>query len=423
MKKILPISLGCVKNQVDLEYLLGRLSSEGYSFSNDFKECDYILINTCSFIEDARIETEELIERHINSGKLIVTGCYPQLENKSFNDKYRDVKWVLGTEPHINASKLVKSLEAETPLFLLNPNKSVYKECSQRVTVSRFHTYIKLSEGCSRRCAYCSIPNIRGALRSRSRVAVKQEISSLAQVGFSEFNLISEDSSMYGRDIYRKYSLSNLVKEISNEYENFYFRLLYVYPDKSVYDVIEAVASAKSFVKYIDIPFQHSSERLLKKMGRSGEDVRNVARFAKERGLILRSTVMVGFPGETDSDFKNLLEFISEGYVDKLGVFVYSDEKNTPAFKMKEKVQEKRKRERFNEVIKTYRKLAFENMKKNVGSIKQAVFYSFKGEYYVGRLMEDAPEIDSALLCKNKVDLNKVVEVKIRGVKNYTYYS
>lgn len=424
MKKILPISLGCVKNQIDLEYLLGKLTKKGFVLTDDFQECDYILLNTCSFINDARRETEEMIEKFKSTGKLIVTGCYPQRVGEKFFEEFGAVKWVLGTEPQKHSAVLATSLKQGKEIHIVNDNPGKYHECRNRLAFDSFHTYIKLSEGCSRRCAFCAIPSIRGKIRSRKKNNIFSEINVLSKSGYKEFNLVSEDTSLYGRDIYSKYFLNDLIKDLSEKESDLLFRLLYVFPDKSVYSVIDSIKSSDKFIKYIDIPFQHVSNKILKNMGRAQENPIKVAEYAKAESLLLRSSVMVGFPGETERDFKMLADFIEKGYIDKLGIFIYSDEEETPAFEIKSKLPEKIKIERFNAIIKIYKKTAKKGMLANVGRVKDAVFTRRENNYFVGRLIEDAPIIDSSLISLNrKIKLNTIMKIKILGVKNYTYFA
>jgi len=422
MKKILSISLGCVKNQIDLEYLLGDLINEGFSLTDDFSNCDYILLNTCSFIEDARKEAEAFIKEFRKTGKLIVTGCYPQKEKDYFRSKFKDIKWVIGTESQRNSLQLIDALKTNNSLFVMNDNSLKYRECGIRFTFNSFHTYIKISEGCSRRCSFCSIPDIRGFFRSRKKQNIMNEIINLSQKGFKEFNLVSEDSSLYGREIYKNYILNDLVKDISKTFINSLFRLLYVFPDKTIYSTIDSIAESESFIKYIDIPFQHVSKRVLKNMGRVQENPVRVADYVKSKSLILRSSVMVGYPQETEKDFLELIGFIDKDYIDKLGIFMYSDEKGTPSCCMKNKVEERVKIERFNELIKVYRKRAKKKMLSNIDKIKKCVFTKRENGIFVGRMIEDAPSIDSILISdKKNIKLNELMNIKIIGVRNYTY--
>lgn len=419
--KIFPISLGCVKNQVDLEYLMAKLVSSGFEIADREEESDCVLVNTCSFIADARNESEQAIRMRLKTGRLIVTGCYPQLDGRAFKRKFKGVMWTLGTEPQRESARLASALKNKRELFSLNPNGGSYSECRKRITFNRFHTYIKLSEGCSRKCAYCSIPAIRGRLRSRKKMNIMNEVSALSKLGFREFNLISEDSSMYGRDIYKNYGLPELISDLSSSFQSLYFRVLYAFPDKNIYRVIDSIAESENFIRYIDVPFQHSSGSLLPKMGRHGEDPRRVSAYARERGMIVRSSVMVGFPGETKSDADDLVDFVERGGVDKLGVFIYSDEKGTPAFSMKGKVSEKEKAERFNSVIKAYGRFAKRMMRMNVGKRKKAVFYGYERGFSVGRLLDDAPSVDSILYAKGRMKLNEIKPVTVKGVRNYSY--
>ncbi|MDD3803821.1 MAG: MiaB/RimO family radical SAM methylthiotransferase [bacterium] len=423
MKKLLPISLGCAKNQIDLEYLLAKMTKSQFVLTDNFEDCDYILVNTCSFIQDAREESEAVIRKYESEGKLIIAGCYPQLEKIDVKKNHPSVKWFIGTEPHREASSLMKALHKNEFFFNLNPNDGEYLECSNRIAFGAFHTFVKLSEGCSRKCAYCSIPRIRGALRSREMTAVKKEIESLSKAGFKEFNLVSEDSSMYGREKNSSQSISNLIRFLRDNFKESIFRLLYVFPDKNIYEIIDLIAASDNFIKYIDIPFQHSSERVLKRMSRNQENALDVALYVKSKGLLLRSSVMVGFPGESEKDFNDLLEFIGCGLIDKLGIFMYSDEKNTKSFSLKGKVSERVKIERFNAIVKKQRIIAAGKMRNNIGKMKPAVFSRSENGLFIGRLIEDAPAVDSILISHAKKPLNKEINVKIKCVKNYTYFA
>ncbi|MEJ5306868.1 MAG: MiaB/RimO family radical SAM methylthiotransferase [candidate division WOR-3 bacterium] len=413
-----PLTLGCSKNQVDLEYLLGELTKEGHSIVGDIDRADFVLINTCSFIHDARVESERIAKKFSKTKKVILLGCYVQMFKERVFKIFPNINLFIGTESGQFNDFILENLNTKKKLIMLNENKTIFYS-SKRYPLNRFHTYIKISEGCLRKCSFCKIPSIRGTLRSKRIEEILKEVENFSKKGFKEFELISEDSSVYGIDLYKKRMILKLIENLNKNFPDRLFRLLYVYPDSAINDIVFAIKEAKSFIKYIDVPFQHVSNDVLKSMKRDNIDVLEISSMIKKTGLILRSSFIVGFPHEKEKDFQILKDFIKRGYIDKLGLFLYSDENE----EIEDTIDFSKKVERFNRLINVNKKIAMKKMRNKVGQYKDVVFYYSDDEYTYGRLIEDAPDIDDVVVSKNRdIEKFKIIKLKITDVKNYTYF-
>ncbi|MEO0288440.1 MAG: MiaB/RimO family radical SAM methylthiotransferase [candidate division WOR-3 bacterium] len=413
-----PLTLGCSKNQVDIEYLLGELKKEGHLIVGDINTADFVLINTCSFINDARIESEKIAKKISKTKKVILLGCYVQMFKEKVFKIFPEINLFIGTESGQFKDFILENLDSKKKLIKLNGNKKIFFS-SERYPLNRFHTYIKISEGCFRKCSFCKIPSIRGTLRSKKIDEILKEVENFSKKGFQEFELISEDSSLYGVDLYKKRMILRLIEKLDKNFPDRLFRLLYVYPDNFIKDIVFAIKESKSFIKYIDVPFQHVSHDVLKFMRRETVDVFEISNMIKKTGLILRSSFIVGFPQEREQDFQMLKDFIKRGYIDKLGLFLYSNENED----LGDSVDFSKKVERFNKLINVNKKITIKKMKGKIGKYKNVVFYYSDNEYTYGRLIEDAPDIDDIVVTKNNViEKFQILKVKIKNVKGYTYF-
>ncbi len=400
-----------------MEYLLGEIKKKGHIIVGDLDKADFVLLNTCSFIQDARLESEKVAKKLSKRKKVILLGCYVQMYREKVFKIFPNINLFFGTESGKFTKNILENLERSEKILKVNGNENIFYSL-ERYPLNRFHTYIKISEGCIRRCSFCNIPMIRGELRSKKIDEILKEVEKLVNMGFQEFEIISEDTSLYGIDLYKKKMILKLIESLNRNFTDKKFRLLYVYPDKSIYDIVSAVKESKSFIKYIDVPFQHVSENVLRSMNREKIDVEEISKMIKNMGLTLRSSFIVGFPEEKEKDFNMLKDYIKKGYVDKLGLFIYSNEND----KIEDTVDYSKKIERFNSLININRKIALKNMKEKIGKFHEAVFYYSDGKFTYGRLLEDAPDIDDIIISKDiKLQKFESVKVKVKDVKDYCY--
>ena len=420
--KYFPITLGCVKNQIDMEYMCGELNTKKWIMVYNPESADVIIINTCSFINDAKEESLNMILEMLEIKPVIVTGCLPQAYGEKLQSLIPEVCVFTGTESAQFADRIDISFRKKDRIILLNRNSKEYKEQKRQFVFGGFHTYIKLSEGCDRTCSYCIIPKIRGPYRSRSMNSIIDEIGLLYKKGFREFNLVSEDSSLYGSDNYKKKKLLKLLEAIEKiGFNDAYFRLLYYYPDREIYNIVDFISESKSFIKYIDIPFQHVSSKILRSMKRDIIDPRKICNYIKKKGLIVRSSLMTGFPGEMLSDYIDLKHFIKDGYIDKIGIFIFSPEEGTGAFKMKQ--ISKRTALRRYETLKNISENIMEmKMRERIGETVKAIINISEKDISYGRLIEDMQDTDMELIVNaGNLPLFKELSIKIKNVESMTY--
>ncbi len=395
-----PVSLGCVKNQTDLEYFMGEAEALGWQATSDLYEADVVIVNTCAFINDAREESLEMIFELSSEKKVIVTGCLPQRYSEELRDSMPEISIFAGTEFAAFAKYIDKAFRTGQSVMKITGAVKKYRENEHRKPISRFHTYVKISEGCSRKCSFCAIPSIRGYYRSRAISDIVSEVEVLYEKGFREFNLISEDISLYGMDIYKKRELLKLMKELdSMPFDDVHFRLLYMYPEDIVYDAADFVSESRHFLRYMDVPVQHISAKVLKAMGRQKFDYERLFRYISNKGITVRTTLMTGFPSEGRKEFREMEEFVSRGYIDKLGVFAYSPEEGTSAYSLKGPLR-RTALARMEKIMLIQDEIAYEKMMKKTGTVHKAVLYSADESYSYGRLLEDLYETDNELWCE-----------------------
>ena len=428
------VSLGCDKNRVDSEIMLGVMN-KAYEITNNPKEADIIIVNTCGFIEKAKQESIDTILEMANYKTkhqcklLIATGCLTQRYGKELKELMPEIDIMLGVNDYNKIDKLIKDFitkeNMEDKFTEVNYSDENINEGERVLTTESSTAYIRIAEGCNNFCTYCIIPKIRGKFRSREMDSIIKEAKGLASKGVKELILIAQDTTLYGSDIYGKKSLHILLKELSKIDGIKWIRVLYCYPEEIYDELIDEIAVNDKVVKYLDLPIQHISNNILKLMGRktTKEDIINKIDKLRDRvpGIALRTSLIVGFPNETEEDFKELKDFLLEYKLDKVGVFKYSREEGTPAAKMDGQVDEEIKDIRENELMLTQREISNEINSLKVGKIYDILVEGYNGEYYYGRNYEMAPEIDGSVLFTRHCAINKGDFTQVRIEKNTEY--
>ena len=429
--KVGMISLGCPKNQVDGEALLAKLAQAGYQIVNEIENSDVMIVNTCGFIEDAKreaIDTILEVAQYKEAGlisAIVVTGCLAERYQDEILKEMPEVDAVIGIGANSDIVKVCdKALcGIKTSNF---PNKCYLPLDGERMLSTPPHwAYLKIAEGCDNRCAYCAIPGIRGNFRSRTIESVVDEAKSLVNRGVKEIILVAQDTTKYGQDLYGEYSLDKLLKELVKIDGLEWIRLFYCYPQRITDSLIDVIANEDKVCKYIDIPLQHSDATVLKNMNRVGDgnDYRVLLNKMREAipGLALRTTFMVGFPGETDEQFENLCKFVKDMKFDKMGCFTFSPEEDTPAFDMKNQIDEDVKKRRQEVLMNVQFFITEASNKGRVGNVYKVIVDSFADGKYTGRSYMDSPEIDSGIIftSNKKLNIGDFVDVKITDFDGY----
>lgn len=425
------ISLGCPKNQVDGEALLAKLSQAGYNIVNSIEASDVMIVNTCGFIEDAKTEAIETIlevAQYKEAGlisAIVVTGCLAERYQDEILKEMPEVDAVIGIGANADIVKVCdKALcGIKTSSY---PNKCYLPLDSERVLSTPSHwAYLKISEGCDNKCSYCAIPGIRGRFRSRDMDSVVDEARLLASKGVKELILVAQDTTKYGQDLYGEYSLDRLLKRLVKIDGIEWIRLFYCYPQRITDSLIETIAAEEKICNYIDIPLQHSDKNVLKSMNRVGDAEEYKALIEKMRkaipDLALRTTFMVGFPGETEEQFANLSDFVKEVKFDKMGCFAFSPEEDTPAYDMDNQIDEDVKKRRQEILMNTQFYITEASNKNRVGNVYKVIVDNIDDGKYVGRSYMDSPEIDSGIIFTSdkKINIGEFVFVKITDYDGY----
>lgn len=414
--KVFFVNLGCPKNLVDSEVLMGSLQARGATIVSDAHAASHIVVNTCGFIEDAKRESIETILEAVQlkkreSKRVFVTGCLSQRYKSDLQKEIPEVDGFFGARniPQI-AEKLSQQLELE-------PQKS---NCEERlVTTGPSYAYLKIAEGCDNTCSFCAIPLIRGRHVSRPESEIIEEARRLTEKGLPELVLISQDTTYYGRDLHDGSSLVHLLRELSDIPTVKWLRLLYTYPDRISDDLIDLMAERRNICKYIDVPIQHISDRILSRMRRGSRRDRIERLIDKLRSKIpkiaIRTSVMVGFPGETERDFQELLDFIADVQFDHLGIFQFSREENTASFDLSDQVPASVKRERFELLQSIQQDIALQKNQNFVGKTVDVLIDKFDSErkVYLGHTQWDAPEIDLQVVLQGEYTVGGISPVKI----------
>ncbi len=428
------VSLGCPKNQLDTEVMLHHLLEAGYEITPDETEADIIVINTCAFIEDAKKEAIDNIldiawfKENKSLKGIIVTGCMTERYREAVLEEFPEVDAVLGVGSIHKIVEAVKFVEEKGRGYSSFLDKNEVDLGGDRVLTTPAHwTYLKIAEGCDNRCTYCAIPDIRGKFRSRPMEDVVKEAVGLEELGAKEIIVVAQDTTRYGLDLYGEYSLAKLLEELLKATKTVRYRLLYCYPDKITDELCEVIANNDRIIKYIDIPIQHVVGKILKKMNRHGgeEAVRSAVKKLRDRipGITLRSTVIVGFPGETEEDFEALCEFIKEAEFDRLGAFPYSPEEGTPAATFPDQIDEQTKLDRADIIMQTQYSIMEKKNEAMIGKTLRVLVEDFDpvSEMHFGRSDADAPEIDGKIYfrARRRVAPGSIVSVKIEDTLDY----
>ena len=432
--KILFISLGCDKNLADSEEMLGLLTAGGHEITDDETQADAIVINTCCFIKDAKEESVETILEMAEYKKtgschaLIVTGCMAQRYQKEIIEEVPEVDAVLGTTSYGDIVKALEEAVAGNHFEEFRDIDYLPDTGSKRVLTTGGHFgYLKIAEGCDKHCTYCIIPKLRGKFRSVPMERLIAQAEDMAEQGVKELILVAQETTVYGKDLYGKKSLHILLKKLCEIRGIRWIRILYCYPEEIYDELIETIRDEKKICHYLDIPIQHASDRILKRMGRrtsKQELIDIVGKLRKEiPDIVLRTTLITGFPGETEEDHEELKEFVDEMEFDRLGVFTYSPEENTPAAEMADQVPEEVKEERRDELMELQQEISYDRGQDRIG---QELLVMIEGKVadesaYIGRTYGDAPKVDGYIFVQTGELLmtDDFAKVRVTGALEY----
>lgn len=432
--KILFVSLGCDKNLVDTEMMLGMLTDKGYFITNDENEADVVVINTCCFINDAKEESINTILEMAElkkSGKmkaLLVAGCLAQRYKEEIQEEIPEVDAIIGTTA---IDSIVEALEeiftGKKQNHIEDINRKPVYDKKRMVTTGGHFAYLKIAEGCDKHCSYCIIPKVRGNYRSIPMESLIKEAKQLVEFGAKELILVAQETTLYGKDLYGKKSLPELLHKLCEIEGLYWIRILYCYPEEITDELIETIRTEEKICNYLDIPIQHASDRILKRMGRrtNQQELRDMVSKLREAipDICLRTTLITGFPGETQEDHEELLAFVDEMEFDRLGVFTYSSEEDTPAATFSEQVEDEIKTDRQADIMELQQEIAFEKAEDMIG---RTVLAMIEGKVpdehaYVARTYKDAPNVDGFVFIQTREELmtGDFVRVKITGSFEY----
>lgn len=430
------ISLGCDKNLVDSEIMLGIIDREGYTITDDEQNADVIIINTCGFILDATQESIDTILEAVKNKnenkikKIIVTGCMVQRYKEEIFKEIPEIDAIVGTSEFDKIGEIIKQVNNdEKPVLISDINKNIDLNNKRLVTTS-YYAYLKIAEGCDNKCTYCTIPSIRGKYRSRTLEDLIEETKILASNGVKELVLVAQDTSLYGTDIYGENKLHILLKQLSDIEGIEWIRLLYAYPETITDETIKEINQNNKICNYLDIPIQHSEDKILKLMGRkiTKKQIQDLIKKLRHNitDVVLRTSIIVGFPSETEEDFNNLLEFLQDVKFDKLGVFAYSKEENTPAAKLKDQISKKIKLKRRDVLMQMQQQISNDVNQKYIGkTIKAIVVGKLPDEdCYCARGYMDCQGYDGYTFFDydGSIDSGEFVNVKITNASNYDLF-
>lgn len=436
------ISLGCSKNQLDTEVMLHELVTAGYEITPDETEADIVVVNTCAFIESAKKEAIDNIldvawlKKNKGLKAIIVTGCLAERYREEIFTELPEVDALLGVGSIHHITEAVESVvkrlsDKKVPKYASFDDKNGVRLGGDRVlTTPEFFSYLKVAEGCDNRCTYCAIPAIRGRYRSRPMEELVNESKDLESLGVKELNVIAQDVTRYGKDLYGSYRLHELLRRITEETSIPWLRILYCYPDKITDELIAELRDNDRVLKYIDLPLQHIADPVLKRMNRHGDSkmIRDVlAKLRREvPGIVIRTTFIVGFPGETEEDFEELCRFVEEQRFEHMGVFTYSPEEGTPAATMDGQIDEQTKQDRMDILMKLQMQINAEQNEEKIGKTIRVLTedYDPVSEAHFGRSAADAPDIDGKVYFKSdrRVAPGTMIDVKIREAVDYDLF-
>lgn len=432
--KVGMISLGCPKNQVDAEHMLALIDAAGCEIVDYVNGCDVVIVNTCGFIDDAKKEAIENILDMVELkkegiiSKIIVTGCLAQRYKDEIVTEIPEVDAVVGIGANGDIVKTIEEVMSGVDTIEKYPPRCDLPLEGQRIlTTPQYWAYLKIGEGCSNRCTYCTIPSIRGNMRSRSMENVIEEAKQLAESGVKELILIAQDTTSYGLDLYGELKLPELLDELCKIDSIEWIRLLYCYPDRITDELIETMKKQDKVVNYIDLPLQHADDKILKAMNRRGDQamIRNVIEKLRTEipDVVIRTTFIVGFPGEGEDEFENLAVFVNEIEFDRLGVFTFSAQEGTPAYDMEDQVEEDVKTRRGEIIMQDQYSIMEEKNNEKIGKTYKVIVEDYDGysDSYTGRTYMDAPEIDGLVrfTSDRDLDIGDFAEVEIFDVEDY----
>ena len=422
------ISLGCSKNRVDSEQMLGFLKDRGYQIVADPAKAEVIIVNTCGFIQPAKEEAISTIfemAQYKDEGRcrlLVATGCFAQRYPEAILEEMPEVDVIMGVNEYKKLDDAIREAFAGArPVY--TDDDGTFFEFGRVLTTPKYSAYIRIGEGCDNWCSYCAIPLIRGRYRSRPKEDILAEVRRLASEGVKEFTLIAQDTTRYGTDNGGASQLPELLAEVAAIPGVEWLRTLYCYPERVDDRLLDTIASLPNVCKYLDLPMQHISQHVLTDMNRTdtSEHIREVCKKFKERGMMLRTTMMVGFPGETERDFEEMMDFVAETKFDRMGAFTFSPEEGTLAAEMPDQVDEAVKQTRYDRLMTLQHKISLEQNKARVGTTCRVLVEKKRGSRYVGRSEFEAPETDGNIYFGSDTpcEVGTFVNVKITGAKAY----
>ena len=424
------VSLGCNKNRVDTETALGLLQDKGYRLTPDPEKADILLVNTCGFINPAKEESINTIlemAEYKKTGRcklLVVTGCLSQRYENDLLKELPEIDLLLGVNQYHQLPDLIDKALNGIRIHACQDDFS-YFEHRRLLTTPSYSAYVRIGEGCSNHCTFCAIPLIRGPYRSRNEEAILQAVHHLAENGVREFILVAQDTTRWGTDHGHASELPSLMRHIAEIPGVDWLRVLYCYPDETSSELLDLLADIPNICPYLDIPVQHINSQILKRMHRLGtrEDILRCIHGAKSRGLTIRTTVMTGFPGETEEQFQELLQFVQEAEFDRLGAFAYSPEEGTPAARMKEQIPEEIKQDRLDRIMTLQNEISLKRNRLRVGSVEKVLVTDLNDEgMALGRSSREAPETDGEILFRlngKHPEIGSFVQVRLTEAKSY----
>lgn len=431
--KVGMVSLGCSKNQVDGEIMLSLIQRDGYELCGDAEQCDVVIINTCAFIEDAKRESIENIlefcelKRQGVIKAVVVTGCLAERYQQELVTEIPEADVILGIGRNTDIVNAIDQALQGERVVEFAPKDELVMDAERVLTNAPYYAYIKLADGCDNRCTYCAIPNIRGRFRSRKMENILEEVRRFAAQGVTEMNLVAQDTTRYGEDIYGKLMLPELIREVCKVDGVHWVRILYCYPQRVTDELLEVMASEPKVVKYMDVPVQHASGRILKAMNRRDDYdyLRNLMQKIREKipGVVLRTTFITGFPGETEEDFAEMTRLVKEVKFERVGCFTYSPEDGTPAYSMPDQIDEETKRRRADIIMSEQLAIAEEFARSWIGRELEVVVEGLNEEtgIYYGRSYMDAPDIDTRVYFDSPYEheTGEYVMVTVTGSQGY----
>ncbi|PLV57234.1 30S ribosomal protein S12 methylthiotransferase RimO [Thermotoga sp. SG1] len=416
--------LGCPKNEADCEVLAGILKERGHEIVYKVEEADVVVLDTCAFIEDAKKESIDEIFSFVEAKKdygykIVVKGCLVQRYYRELKKEIPEVDQWIGV---VAPEKIALLLESGGDLVPQRP-ETVYSYRKRVNLEEKPYAYVKISDGCDRKCTFCSIPIFKGNLKSRSMEDIVHEVEDLLAEGKKEIILVAQDTTSYGEDLYGKQALPDLLRRLNSLKGDFWIRVMYLHPDHLTDEIIDTILKLEKVVNYFDVPVQHGSDKILTLMGRvkSSKELKNMLMKIRDKApdAVLRTSVIVGFPEETEEDFEELKRFVEEVKFDKLGVFVFSDEEGTVASSLKNKVDPETARRRQEELLLLQAEISYERLDRFVGKSMKALVEGRENGYLIGRTFTEAPEVDGVVFIKGRGEIGNFLEVTIEEHDEY----